>query len=111
MPKKIIVFFIGFLMIFIIVSNLTFLRYFLPQTYPHKFCADQCKFWTYERATGHNTLGSVEMEFERYKKETKQPMLILHRRFYRHWWQIWNWYDFLASPRWDYPYAEKDEDS
>ena len=94
-----------------ILTNISFLRYFLPQTYPHTYCSDKCHFWTIERAIGHNTLGSVELAFNKYKIETGQPNLLLYRRFYRKWWQIWNWYDFFTSPRWDYPYAEKDEDT
>jgi len=51
------------------------------------------------------------MSFEAYKTETNQPNLVLHRRFYRKWWQIWNWVDFFTERRWDYPYAERDEDT
>lgn len=95
----------------LILVNCSFLRYFFPQTYPHTYCSDKCKFWTLEKGKGRHTLEDVEMSFEAYKTETNQPNLVLHRRFYRKWWQIWNWVDFFTERRWDYPYAERDEDT
>lgn len=111
MKKKLSFFFAAIFALFMALTNFSFLRYYLPQTYPHPYCADKCKFWTIEKATGRNPLASVENSFNTYKVETNQPNLVLHRRFYRKWWQIWNWADFLTHERWSYPYAEKDEDT
>lgn len=109
MGKKVIRFSLFLLAALIILTNVSFLRYFLPQTYPHRYCTDKGNFCTIERGKGHDTLGSVYLDFEAYKKETSQPNLVLHRRFYRKWWQIWNWYDFVTADRWDIPFAESDE--
>jgi hypothetical protein len=97
--------------IFMLVTNFSFLRFFLPQTYPHTWCSDQCRFWTMEKAKGHDPLKSVEMAFDTYKIQANKPNLILHRRFYRKWWQVWNWYDFMSNRCWTYPYSERDEDT
>ncbi len=90
MLKKILTFIAFVFILFMLVTNFTILRFFLPQHYP---------------------LGSVMMDFERYKKETNQPNLVLYRCFYRKWWQVWNWADFLTLPCFDLPYAERDEDT
>ncbi len=111
MVKKLLYTFIILLLALILLVNVSFLRFFFPHTYPHRYCADKGNFCTLERGKGHNTLGSVYLDFEAYKQETKQPNLVLHRRFYRKWWQIWNWYDFFTADRWDIPYADRDEDT
>ena len=105
---KIILVVLVALLVFI---NLTPLRFFFPQTYPHEWCSDGGKFWTMERGKGHDPYGSVIASFEAYKKEVNKPALVLHRRFYRKWWQVWNWYDFLTYPHWKHPYAESNEAS
>jgi hypothetical protein len=97
--------------LFMVLTNFTPLNDFLPQHWPHLYCADKGKFCSLERAKGHNTFGSVILDFERYKKQTNNPNLVLHRRFYRKWWQIWNWANFILDPIWDVTYAERDEDT
>ena len=99
------------MLLFFVLSNFTILNNFLPQSYPHRYCSDGCRFNTYERAKGHDPVGSVEIEFNNYKNNVGKPDMVLYRRFYRKWWQIWNWVDFLTNRRWNYPYAEKDEDT
>jgi hypothetical protein len=111
MKRKLTIFFGSLFILFMLVTNLTFLRFFLPQTYPHTWSSDQGKFWTVERAKGRDPFGSVLMAFENYKKETNQPNLVLHRCFYRKWWQVWNWYFFLTDRRWNYPYARRVENT
>lgn len=110
--KKIIsyVLFVLFV-IFILVSNFTYFNVYLPQCYPYRYCTDKCRFDVNEIGKGHDPFGSVELSFEKYKSDVQNPDLVLHRRFYRKWWQIWNWYDFLTHKRWSYPYAENDEDT
>ena len=98
-------------LVFLVISNFTYLNVYLPQCYPYRFCADKCMFYTIERGKGHDPLGSVEIAFEAYKEETGKKDILLHRRFYRKWWQVWNWYDFLTHRRWSYPYAERDGDT
>lgn len=87
------------------------LRHELPQTFPHWSCSDKGKYKALERTKGHDVIGGIRRNFEEYKKETNQPDLILYRRFKKEWWQIWNWYYFLAAPCWDFPYSESDEDT
>ena len=111
MQRKVFKYFLILFLLFFVLTNFTYLRFFLPQSYPHRFCSDQCRFWTYEKAKGHDPVGSVVIDFERYKKETNQPNLVLYRRTPRKWWQIWNYVDFLTHKRWSYPYAETDEET
>jgi hypothetical protein len=111
MLKRLFKFLLILLILFTLATNFTILRFFLPQHYPHIYCADKCKFWFPERAKGHDPYGQVIQTFEHYKKETNQPNLVLYRRFYRKWWQVWNWVDFLTLPCFDLPYAERDEDT
>ncbi len=94
-----------------LVTNLTYLNVYLPHSYPYRFCANQCRFEDYELGKGHNPIGRVQTNFEIYKEETKNYNAVLHRRFYRKWWQIWNWVDFLTHKRWSYPYAQTDEET
>lgn len=98
-------------LVFFLISNFTILNIFLPHCSPYRYCSDHCNFWTYEKGKGRDPFGDVELGFKNYKSDVQNPDLILHRRFYRKWWQIWNWYDFLTHKRWSYPYAENDEDT
>lgn len=98
-------------LLFFVITNFTYLRFTLPESGIHKFCSNKCEFEDWELGKGHDPLGSVEVSFENYKKRINKPELVLHRRFYRRWWQVWNWYDFLTHPRWKYPYAESDEET
>jgi dolichol kinase len=111
MKKKYVILSALCILFAIALLNFTFIRFFLPQTYPHTYCSDKCRFRTIEQAKGRGDipLKRVEFGFQQYKIQTNQPNLILYRRFYRKWWQVWNWYDFFTSPCWSYPYAEKDE--
>jgi hypothetical protein len=83
----------------------------LPTTWPHRFCADKGQFWTYQKGKGRNTYGSVLFAFDLYKKDVNKPDLVLHRRFQKEWWQIWNWLEYLFAPYWACPYAATDEES
>lgn len=94
-----------------LASNLTYLNVYLPHSYPYRYCADQCRFEDRELGKGHDPLGRVEVNFLDYRARTNNYQAVLHRRFYRKWWQIWNWVDFLTHKRWSYPYAETDEES
>jgi hypothetical protein len=98
-------------LIFFVISNFTLLNEFLPDTYPHRYCADKGQYCAYELPTKRYAWLSLQQDFSNYRF-TKQKMdLLLYRRFHRKWWQIWNWADFLTHERWSYPYAEKDEDT
>lgn len=97
--------------IFLIISTFTPIRYFLPSTFPHRYCADSCGYWTYEKATFKDRYADVRNGFEAYKTGVNKPHLVLHRRFAMKWWQIWNWFDYATHPRWRLPYAERDEDT
>jgi hypothetical protein len=101
-----IVFFALFL-----ISNLTLVNLYLPNNWPHRYCADKCSFETHEMTKGHNPYGRVLQEFEDYKAEKDKRNLKLYRRFPIKWWQVWNWLDYLSHPRWRLPYAERDEDT
>ncbi len=87
------------------------MRFTLPQSGPYRFCANKCDYENWELPKGRAPLTALENHFEKYKNFVNKPDLILYRRFYRKWWQAWNWYDFLTHPRWKYPYAERDEDT
>lgn len=97
--------------LFLLLSNFTYLNVYLPQCYPYRFCSDKCTFEVYELGKGHDPIGRVELYFKQYKESENKPNLVLYRRFPRKWWQVWNWYDFLSHRRWSYPYAERDEDT
>ena len=100
------------ILVFLLLSNLTLLRYTFPQSNEaHKFCSDQCKFEYWELMKGKGQFESILVSFESYKIRVNKPDLILHRRFHRRWWQFWNWYDFLTHPRWKYPYADSDKET
>ena len=108
--KKVIVLIVSIVALLFLTFNLTYLNVYLPHSYPYRYCADKCQFEDQELGKGHDPLGRVEVNFEIYKNETNSNA-ILHRRFYRKWWQFWNWIDFLTHKRWSYPYAETDEDT
>ena len=100
-----------FLLILFFVSNLSILNNFLPNCYPYKFCSDKGRFEDFELPKGHDPLWRVVHNFEIYTIENNKRDLVLHRRFSRKWWQVWNWLDFLFHPRWRYPYASNDEET
>jgi hypothetical protein len=99
------------LAILFFVSNMTILNMYLPHSYPYRFCADKCQFEVYELGKGHDPIGRVQTCFEDYKADHHRNYAVLHRRFSRNWWQVWNWVEFMFHPRWKYPYAERDEDT
>lgn len=94
-----------------LITNLTYLNVYLPHSYPYRYCADQCRFEDQELGKGRDPLGRVEVNFLDYRAQTNNYQAVLHRRFPREWWQIWNWVDFLTHKRWSYPYAETDEET
>jgi hypothetical protein len=100
--------FIWVFLIFFVISNFTILNEFLPGTWPHRFCSDKGQYQAYELPTKRYALLSVQKNFSEYRYSTNKD-IILYRRFYRRWWQIWNWVDFMTNERWTYPYANSDE--
>ena len=111
MKKPIKYILIVLFLLFFFITNFTYLRFTLPQSGVYRFCSDKCLFEDYELGKGRDPIGSVELSFKKYKIEANKSNLVLHRRFYRRWWQIWNWVDFVTHKRWSYPYAERDEDT
>ncbi len=111
MVKTIKYFVLSLVLIFVLVSNFTYLNVYLPQCYPFRYCANKCDFEMNERGKRRDPFGDVEMEFEKYKWDAQNRNLKLHRRFYRKWWQVWNWYDFITHRRWRCPYAANDADT
>jgi len=113
MKKKLIIRLSIFVIILLFILNNGVTKYFipLPSSWPHKYCADKGNFCTLEKGKGRDTFGSVLIAFNRYKDETKQPDLVLYRRFYRKWWQVWNWGEYIFAPYWSCPYAESDENT
>ena len=109
--KKFLVYFFASIFIAFFLASNTILNNFFPHSYPYRFCSDQCKFDALELGKGHDPLRRVEIGFAEYKILHNKKNLVLHRRFYRKWWQIWNWIDFITHPRWSYPYAENDADT
>jgi len=95
----------------LLLANFTPLRQEFPSTFPHWYLSDQGRFQALERTKGHDPVGSIRKSFETYKIEKGNPSLVLYRRFSKKWWQVWNWYYFMAAPCWDFPYAERDEDT
>lgn len=61
---------------------------------------------TYEPATHRDRYNGFILDpFEAYKKRVNKPNLVLYRRFYIKWWQIWNYMEYF-HPRFRLPYAE-----
>lgn len=102
-----------FFVLFLLISNLTYFNRYFPDSWPFRYCSDKCDFQDQELGKGRDPTGRVEANFEKYKTydRNRNKNLVLHRRFKREWWQIWNWYDFLTERRWKYPYAERDADT
>ena len=109
--KNIILGFAALFAIFLIITNFTYVHIAFPQSDIYRFCANKCEYEDWELGGGHDPFGSVLDSFEGYKSKTNNNNLVLYRRFQRHWWQVWNWYDYCTHPRWGCPYAEKDEDT
>jgi hypothetical protein len=101
----------GLFVLFVLLSNFTYLNVFLPNSGPFRYCSNKCDFELAELGKGHDPVGRVESYFEEYQEKMKRPELKLYRRFHRKWWQIWNWHNFLTHRRWKHPYAERDEDT
>jgi hypothetical protein len=109
--KKLKFVFIAFVVFLFFAANLTPINLLLPHSGPYFYVSDNGKFASYERGKAREPYASLLNWFAQYKKQTNKQDLILHRRFHRHWWQVWNWVDFMTHPRWDMPYAESDENS
>lgn len=111
MKKKLLITFFTLFLLFFLISNLTIFNMYFPHSDPYRFCAAKCDFEDLELGKGHDPLGRVQDNFEAYKLRTGKNDAVLYRRFDRKWWHIWNWIDFATHPRWNYPYAERDEDT
>lgn len=102
--------------IFLILANFTILNLFLPQG-PYTYCSDKCQFIDSEVGKMREPLSVVERNFYEYKlaynfkNRNRTKELVLYRRFYIKWWQVWNWYDYCTHKRWSYPYASKDSET
>jgi hypothetical protein len=101
----------GLFVLFVLLSNYTYLNLFLPDCGPFRYCSNKCEYEETERVLGSDPFSRVERHFKEYQEEMKRPELKLYRRFPRKWWQVWHWHNFLTHRRWKYPYAERDEDT
>jgi hypothetical protein len=107
--KRIVTWGLGLL--FYLAISISPVNWFLPNTHPHRFTADQGKCYIFEFRNGRDPYGRVMAIFDGYKARTNQPNLKLYRNFHRKWWQVWNWLDFITHPRWRLPYVETDAEA